>query len=76
MKPDIFITDQASKLNVLAKKVDNTIYSQWSTINNLNKGSKFLLDYMRNLVVNDDVFNEFCENRRVMRQHLRQRNIY
>ena len=76
MKPDIFITDQASKLNVLAKKVDNTIYSQWSTINNLNKGSNFLLDYMRDLVVNDDVFNEFCENRRVMRQHLRQRNIY
>ena len=76
MKPDIFITDQASKLNVLAKKVDNTIYSQWSTINNLNKSSKFLLDYMRDLVVNDDVFNEFCENRRVMRQHLRQRNIY
>ena len=76
MKPDIFITAQASKLNVLAKKVDNTIYSQWSTINNLNKGSKFLLDYMRDLVVNDDVFNEFCENRRVMRQHLRQRNIY
>ena len=76
MKPDIFITDQASKLNVLAKKVDNTIYSQWSTINNLNKGSKLLLDYMRDLVVNDDVFNEFCENRRVMRQHLRQRNIY
>ena len=76
MKPDIFITDQASKLNVLAKKVDNTIYSQWSTINNLNKGSKSLLDYMRDLVVNDDVFNEFCENRRVMRQHLRQRNIY
>lgn len=76
MKPDIFITDQASKLNVLAKKVDNTIYSQSSTINNLNKGSKFLLDYMRDLVVNDDVFNEFCENRRVMRQHLRQRNIY